>query len=92
MDSPSSLDAESDVDRAIARITALLGLGIMLGEVVWLIDTHAGSRPSALLCRLRSRRAAAGRWWQRATAPSRARAEAPALVWEAWAAAEEFAP
>ncbi len=83
---------EADIDRAIRRTYAILSLVTLLAEVVWLLDTRVGTRPSQIAALTRHERAKLNAWWQKATAPSRAREQAPRIIWEAWAAAEGWEP
>lgn len=84
-------------DRGLRRASQLIGLLVLVAEVVWVIDAANGHRFS-LVVRLKGRHtrelvATAGRravMW--ATAGPVSKREAPAVLWEAWAAAEGRTP
>ncbi len=78
---------QADLDAWLSRAQVILGLAVLVAEVVWLLDTRAGTRPSSVLTYVRARGADLRSWWRRGPGAALTAAdEAPNLWWEAWMA------
>ena len=76
-------EPSSSLESRLRVASAALALGVTVAEIVWLLDTHFGQRPSTLAAVYRAKRVKVAAWWKHLCIPCEAKKLAPHVIWEA---------